>query len=139
MQFFKQPPLELSRITALLGVHKMIPNIRKEMEDLILFQLDTQQSPKTTEDVSGTLPASFFHAEKPLSQNPHFLHRGSDGPSSHSLQTTEDGQGWVTREHAKSFPLVGLYSETKTTSSAGMNGGSLCYVAQIQILLRVSL
>lgn len=109
------------------------------MEDLILFQLDTQQSPKTTEGVSGTLPASFFHAEKPLSQNPHFLHRGSDGPSSHSLQTTEDGQGWMTREHAKSVSLVGLYSQTKTTCSAGVDGGSLLCSSRAQILLRVSL
>lgn len=63
-QFPSNSHLEYSRIIALLGIHKIIPNIKrkkKEIEDLILLQLDSQQSPKTMKSVSGTYPASFFH------------------------------------------------------------------------------
>lgn len=68
-RIFKQRPLEHSRITVLLGTHKMIPDIKKETEDLMKFQLHSQQSPKTTGGVSGTHPASSFHAEKSLSES----------------------------------------------------------------------
>lgn len=132
-QFPSNSHLEHSRITSLLGIHTTIPNIKREIEDLILFQPDSQQSPKTTRGVSGTYPASFFHAEKPLSQSPHFLCKGFDSPSSQLK-----GPG-MARGNTKSFPLGGSLTQIEDHLLSRSAWKQLLYSSRAHSLLSISL